>query len=515
MPPPGGYVVQGSVFFDRAAPLLAAGMGILWSLLLVLRGYTHDPELTTVGWLTHDVSRFGRILSGRESPDGFNLLLTEFKLIMAPADWIHVLIVCWFKSWQGCLVLQSMILGLGAWLIYVASRSLTGDRRAAFAAMTILLLHPVLYFTNLSGMRSNGLVLAPMALCLWGLLERRPLAFAAGIIASFSTHSSVSLILLPLLWIVRGDASRPRVARAGTVAFNFTLVYFVIAAAMFFFAVGTGGVINLVSHFSTSTGSQESTLSGAAALLARTCNPVFGLYFIYTLLFYFALFLPLRAWWWLVLLLPQLLYVVASGNKHLGPAYAGFSLLPLSKPIYHPAVDSFMAPMALSCAVGFARLLASKSRVRRAIPAATILVLFLISATTIRPVFGGVPWTRGFDYHRYISTGHDRALRAWARGLDRGLAVSAPESMFVDLFTQRRLTRLSQTDSADVVLIDLDPGNYRKMERDDLRSFAAVVRTGGFRYARAGTAVMEFHRGGGAEDAESAAFIERIADAIR
>ena len=222
-----------------------------------------------LGSSTYDVALYDQgvwLLSRFEAP--FVTLMGR-NLFGDHTSFVLLLLVPLYWIWPSAGVLflsQSLVIGLGAIPVFLASRRLLGSERLAVVPAAAYLAHPAVGWTNLENFHPDAFLGLFVGGAIWAALERRWVAYAAFVVLALSVKEDVSLVVVPLgIWVaLRRDRRIGALTVVGSVAW--------MAFAMFVVMRGLIGVPTRNTWripFGGPGGLVETTLRDPGALLAH------------------------------------------------------------------------------------------------------------------------------------------------------------------------------------------------------------------------------------------------------
>jgi len=166
----------------------------------------------------------GRLLSVT-SPD-FGGNVPRFMVHVEP---IYILLAPLFLVWNDVrllLILQTVVLALGAFPVYGIARRCLGHDGLALAFAGAYLLFPSLQYANLFDFHGDTLAVLPLLLCVWFLIQRRWRGFWLCAVLAMMCKEWVSLLIAMMgLYLLVREKER----RAGLAALAVGLLWFVVA----------------------------------------------------------------------------------------------------------------------------------------------------------------------------------------------------------------------------------------------------------------------------------------------
>lgn len=150
------------------------------------------------------------LLSRGESPFvtlmGRNLFGDHSSFIL-----LFIVPIYWITSSTSVLfVIQSIVLGLGAFPLYAYSRKALNSDAMGFVLAAAYLLHPAVGLTNVENFHPDSFLGLLIGVVLWAALEKKWNWYWVAVVLSLLVKEDVALVVLPIgLWVaVRRDVRR-------------------------------------------------------------------------------------------------------------------------------------------------------------------------------------------------------------------------------------------------------------------------------------------------------------------
>lgn len=254
--------------------VLAAMMllyAILFSWLAVARHEAFQSHAFDLGNMDQAVwnTLHGRFLRFTDMEVAGRVLTSRLAIHVEPLLAAFAPLYLFHSGPETLLVLQAVVVGLGAWPAYLLGRLLTGRSGWSLVFPAAYLLHPSLQNAVLDDFHAVTLTACFLLWALYFAARRMPLAFAIAAILAAACKEEIGLMVavLGIVWFLRGDR------RTGVVALAGGIIWFVLCIRFIIPGHNPAGASPYLSRYAYLGHGLGGMLSGAArhpGLVLRT-----------------------------------------------------------------------------------------------------------------------------------------------------------------------------------------------------------------------------------------------------
>lgn len=466
---------------------LSAGYVVFMSVLTLARHntfQTHSFDLGIHDQVVYNILHHGVMRSTQHGPEVINYIGEHFSpilFLLAPLYAIR-------QEAGTLLVLQSLLLGIGAIPVYLLARLKTRSTAISLALSVTYLLYPALHGVNTFDFHQIAPVTPLLLFALYFLEARRDVPFLVFLGLALLTKEEVALTVVAIglyLFLVR------RRYRLGLALAGFGLAYFFAVVKI---VMPSFGREVQVARFSGIMAPGSSGFGAIAKTLVT--NPYFTLRFIFgnpdKLVFLSQLLLP-------VIFLPLLggtAWLIAI------PAFA-VALLSSAETQYSIAsqYSAIMIPFVFVLAVfGLVKLAAAqRERVLRGAVRLALAGAILTAGLLMTYEYG---WIAGKDFRGLpVPTAHQQVVAAYLKEIPRAASVSAMGALVPHLSNRDTVRLFPVLAGADYLLFDTDPNaTFWPFEghtgrSDAIKELIPTVASGAYGLLKSADGVLLFKRG--------------------
>jgi uncharacterized membrane protein len=381
------------------------------------------------------------------------------------------------------LVLQSVVVALGAWPIYLLARERLGTSPAAVVFPVAYLLFPALQAANMFDFHPTTLVAGLIPYAFYFLEKRKYLCFFlfAVLIMACKEEMSLVVVMLGIYALVLQHNWRVGLATIGLGVVWFVVAIYVIIPH--YNPSGQSPYLGAYSHLGQGPlGIIKTALTDPIALLRTlfTAEKVIYLRDLYTPVAFLSLF-GLQV---LFLSLPTLAIILLSGDPQ---------VYTLEK--FHYAAP--LVPIVVMSAAYGTGFLAEKLGARWRIPTQKWLYLLsglVLLSTLVYHLFRGFT-PLGGNFTLFAVTPHDRLAHEFIALVPQEAIVSAQSKLNPHLSQRERIYMFPRIDDAEYVFFDVTADSWPIHPNDQWRLFQSLISEEGFGILVAGDGYILLRRG--------------------